>query len=66
MGSSTTRSQSSRANRHRSRGTTSRGHSIEYTWTGRKVVKNHVQISLLKVHADARGNVLRSRLLLSS
>lgn len=49
-----------------SRGTTSRGHSIEYTWTGRKVVKNHVQISLLKVHADARGNVLRSRLLLSS
>ncbi len=48
------------------RSTSSREHSTEYTWTGRKVVKDHVQISLLKVHADARGNVLRSRLLHSS
>jgi len=43
-----------------------REHAMEYTWTGRKVVKDHVQISLLKVHADARGTVLRSRLLQSS
>ena len=48
-----------------SRGTP-REHAMEYTWTGRKVVKDHVQISLLKVHADARGTVLRSRLLQSS
>jgi len=49
-----------------SRGASSREHSIEYTWTGRKVVKDHVHISLLTVHADARGIVLRSRLLQSS
>jgi hypothetical protein len=49
-----------------SRGASSREHSIEYTWTGRKVVKDHVHISLLTVHADARGNVLRSRLLQSA
>jgi len=40
--------------------------TMEYTWTGRQVIKNHVRITLLKVHADAEHNVLRSRLLQSA
>lgn len=40
--------------------------TMEYTWTGRQIIGNHVRITLLKVHADADHNVLRSRVLQSA
>lgn len=40
--------------------------SVEYTWTGRKIVDGRPHVRLLTVEADAGGNVLRSRLLHSA
>jgi Peptidase family C25 len=42
------------------------GEVVEYTWSARKEVDGLAQILMLKVQADAEGNVLRSRLLHSS
>lgn len=42
------------------------GDSVEYAWTGRRVVDGRVEVRLLSVQADAEGNVLRSRLLHSA
>ena len=40
--------------------------TLEYTWSARKEIDGLPQIVMLKVQADAEGNVLRSRLLHSS
>lgn len=40
--------------------------SIEYYWTGRKVVKGQARIQLLKVETDTQGTIVRTRLLHSS
>lgn len=42
------------------------GESIEYYWTGRKVVKGQARIQLLKVETDTQGTIVRTRLLHSS
>jgi len=40
--------------------------SVEYYWSGRRVLDGHKQIRLLKVETDIQGNVLRSAVLHSS
>ena len=40
--------------------------SIEYYWSGRRVLDGHKQIRLIKVETDTKGNVLRSAVVHSS
>jgi peptidase C25-like protein len=40
--------------------------SIEYYWSGRRILKGHKQIRLVKVETDTAGNVIRSSVLHAS
>ena len=40
--------------------------TVQYYWSGRKVVAGHVEIRLARVETDAKGQVLRTRVVQSS
>jgi hypothetical protein len=40
--------------------------SVEYYWSGRRVVKGHKEIRLIKVETDRQGNVMRTSVVHSS
>jgi hypothetical protein len=40
--------------------------SLEYYWSGRRVVKGHKEIRLIKVETDTQGNVVRASVVHSS
>jgi hypothetical protein len=40
--------------------------SLEYYWSGRRILDNHKQIRLIKVETDSKGNVLRTAVIHSS